>query len=77
MDALESVGRKTMDILSEGDPRLKKKREMFIAEHPTLSQVCAVCTQHKVVPGGNMQSVARAWRGGSLVLFSSVSVDAW
>ena len=66
-----------MDILSEGDPRLKKKRELFIAEHPTLSQVCAVCTQHKMVPWDNTQISGSSMGGGSLVLFSSVSVDEW
>ena len=72
MDALESVGRKTMDILSEGDPRLKRKREMFVKEHPTLSQVCPVfvCTR------GRAEISVAPWcgvggrEGGTPYLFS-------
>nr|XP_054754788.1 protein FAM114A2-like [Lytechinus pictus]XP_054754789.1 protein FAM114A2-like [Lytechinus pictus] len=41
LDALEMIGRKTMDILQEGDPRLEKKRGMIIPkrEKSNLSEV--------------------------------------
>ena len=69
MDALESVGRKTIDILSEGDPRLKRKREMFIKEHPTLSQVCPVfvCTRDRAEISGSLVWSGR--EGGTPHLF--------
>ena len=41
IDALEYIGKKTMDVLSEGDPGLKKKRGILTGsgDQPTLSQV--------------------------------------
>ena len=68
MDALESVGRKTMGILSEGDPRLKRKREMFIKEHPTLSQVCPVfvCTRGRAEIRGSLVWCGVGGREGPL-----------
>ena len=36
--ALETIGKKTMDVISEGDPGFRVKREMF--KKPSLSQVC-------------------------------------
>nr|XP_031828689.1 protein FAM114A2 isoform X2 [Nomia melanderi] len=41
LDTLEAIGKKTMEVLQEGDPGLKKKRAIFIneAEKPILSQV--------------------------------------
>jgi hypothetical protein len=38
IDALETIGKKTMDVISEGDPGFRAKREMF--KKPSLSQVC-------------------------------------
>jgi hypothetical protein len=56
LDTLETIGKKTMEVLQEGDPGLKKKRALFSGK-PVLSQVymlentdqdlykplCAVC----------------------------------
>eukprot|EP00118_Oscarella_pearsei_P011352 m.75782 g.75782 ORF g.75782 m.75782 type:complete len:529 (+) comp35955_c0_seq1:31-1617(+) len=43
IDALEALGRKTMDVLSDGDPGLRKKRaalkELTGASRPVLSQL--------------------------------------
>ncbi|KAK3914375.1 Protein FAM114A2 [Frankliniella fusca] len=41
LSTLESIGKKTMDVLQEGDPGLKKKRALFSREpdKPTLSQI--------------------------------------
>lgn len=41
LNTLETLGKKTMDVLQEGDPGLKKKRALFSREpdKPTLSQV--------------------------------------
>ncbi|XP_076647255.1 protein FAM114A2 [Halictus rubicundus] len=41
LGTLEAIGKKTMEVLQEGDPGLKKKRAIFIndAEKPNLSQV--------------------------------------
>ncbi|XP_071504235.1 protein FAM114A2-like [Diadema antillarum] len=41
LDALEMIGRKTMDILQEGDPRLEKKRALIVprSEKVNLSEV--------------------------------------
>lgn len=36
--ALETIGKKTMDVISEGDPGFRVKRDMF--KKPSLSQVC-------------------------------------
>jgi hypothetical protein len=38
LDTLETIGRKTMEVLQEGDPGLKKKRALF-SERIVLSQV--------------------------------------
>lgn len=38
IDALEMIGKKTMNVITEGDPGLRSKRNMF--QKPTLSQVC-------------------------------------
>lgn len=43
LNTLETIGKKTMDVLQEGDPGLKKKRALFSSrepDKPTLSQVC-------------------------------------
>lgn len=41
LDALETLGKKTMEVLEEGDPGLAKKRALFAndADKPILSQV--------------------------------------
>lgn len=41
LDTLEKIGKKTMEVLQEGDPGLKKKRAFFSneADKPILSQV--------------------------------------
>lgn len=38
LDTLETIGKKTMEVLQEGDPGLKKKRALF-ADRTVLSQV--------------------------------------
>jgi hypothetical protein len=38
LDTLETIGKKTMEVLQEGDPGLKKKRALF-SEKIVLSQV--------------------------------------
>jgi hypothetical protein len=39
LDTLEVIGKKTMAVLQEGDPGLKKKRALFKPDGPILSQV--------------------------------------
>lgn len=41
LDTLEAIGKKTMEVLQEGDPGLKKKRAFFMTEEnkPNLSQI--------------------------------------
>ncbi|KAG5319369.1 F1142 protein, partial [Pseudoatta argentina] len=41
LDTLEAIGKKTMEVLQEGDPGLKKKRAFFMnePEKPNLSQI--------------------------------------
>uniref|UniRef100_A0A1B6ECK6 Protein FAM114A2 n=1 Tax=Clastoptera arizonana TaxID=38151 RepID=A0A1B6ECK6_9HEMI len=40
LDTLETLGKKTMEVIQEGDPMLRKKRAMFFHEDkPVLSQV--------------------------------------
>lgn len=41
LDTLETIGKKTMEVLQEGDPGLKKKRAFFMKEtsKPILSQM--------------------------------------
>ena len=41
LDTLEAIGKKTMEVLQEGDPGLKKKRALFTNETdgPSLSQI--------------------------------------
>ncbi|XP_019854949.1 PREDICTED: protein FAM114A2-like isoform X1 [Amphimedon queenslandica] len=39
LDALEVIGRKTVDIISEGDPGLRKKRALLTGDTKTLSQL--------------------------------------
>ncbi|OAD57400.1 hypothetical protein WN48_02146 [Eufriesea mexicana] len=41
LDTLEAIGKKTMEVLQDGDPGLKKKRAFFINEtgKPNLSQI--------------------------------------
>ncbi|KAK1129534.1 hypothetical protein K0M31_019256 [Melipona bicolor] len=41
LDTLEAIGKKTMEVLQEGDPGLKKKRAFFMNEtnKPNLSQI--------------------------------------
>ncbi|XP_059484791.1 protein FAM114A2 [Neocloeon triangulifer] len=38
LDTLENIGKKTMQVLQDGDPGLKKKRALFQQEKPVLSQ---------------------------------------
>lgn len=40
LEALEYIGKKTMDVISDGDPGLRNRREQLMAKGPTLSQVC-------------------------------------
>ena len=39
LDALEFIGKKTMNVLAEGDPGLRQKREKLTGQGPSLSQV--------------------------------------
>jgi len=39
LDTLENIGKKTMQVLQDGDPGLKKKRALFEQDKPVLSQV--------------------------------------
>lgn len=41
LDTLEAIGKKTMEVLQDGDPGLKKKRAFFMNENdkPILSQI--------------------------------------
>ncbi|KAI4479765.1 hypothetical protein M0804_010815 [Polistes exclamans] len=41
LDTLEAIGKKTMEVLQEGDPGLKKKKAFFMTEgnKPNLSQI--------------------------------------
>lgn len=43
LDALEFIGKKTMDVIAEGDPGFKKTKGLMI-RNATLSQVCS-CTR--------------------------------
>ena len=43
LDALEIVGKKTMNMLSEGDPGLRRVREKLGSNHSTLSDVSWLC----------------------------------
>lgn len=45
LDTLELIGKKTIDIITEGDPGLRKKRAAF-ADGITLSQVFYVPYLH-------------------------------
>ena len=38
LGALEFIGKKTMTVLSEGDPGLRQKREQIAGKGPSLSQ---------------------------------------
>lgn len=42
LDALEFIGKKTMDVLAEGDPGLRQKREKLTGKGPSLSQVLRI-----------------------------------
>ena len=39
LDALEFIGKKTMNVLAEGDPGLRQKREQLAGKGLSLSQV--------------------------------------
>lgn len=39
LDALEFIGKKTMNVLAEGDPGLRQKREKLAGKGPSLLQV--------------------------------------
>lgn len=39
LDALEFIGKKTMNVLAEGDPGLRQKREKLAGKGPSLSQM--------------------------------------
>lgn len=45
LDTLETVGKKTLEVLQEGDPGLRKKRAIFFknTEKINLSQVFTIC----------------------------------
>ena len=47
LDALEFIGKKTMDVLAEGDPGLRHKREKLTGKGPSLSQVINYCSTFK------------------------------
>lgn len=50
LDALETIGKKTMEVLSEGDPGLAKKRALLgVGEAPTLSQLLTEAKAEVVV----------------------------
>ena len=53
LDALEFLGKRTMDVLSEGDPALRKKREAITGKGSTLSQVRTWLELHRGC--GNLQ----------------------
>lgn len=42
LDALEFIGKKTMDVLAEGDPGLRQKREKLTGKGASLSQVSRI-----------------------------------
>ena len=42
LDTLELIGRKTMDVLQDGDPGLRKKRAFLSNKKPNLSAVCNI-----------------------------------
>lgn len=44
LDALEFIGKKTMDVIAEGDPGFKKTKGLMI-RNSTLSQVCRAGSQ--------------------------------
>lgn len=46
LDALEFIGKKTMDVLAEGDPGLRQKREKLTGKGPSLSQVFYFTNNH-------------------------------
>lgn len=39
LDALEFIGKKTMNVIAEGDPGLRQKREKLTGKGPSLSQI--------------------------------------
>lgn len=45
LDTLETVGKKTLEVLQDGDPGLRKKRALFFqnSEKINLSQVHHIC----------------------------------
>lgn len=43
LGALEYIGKKTMDVISDGDPGLRSTREQLMPKGPTLSQVILIC----------------------------------
>ena len=43
LDALEFIGKKTMNVIAEGDPGLRHKREQLAGKGPSLSQVQCRC----------------------------------
>ena len=43
IDVLEAIGRKTYDVLAEGEHGLKKTIVKSRENRPTLSQACACC----------------------------------
>jgi len=42
LGALEYIGKRTMDVISDGDPGLRNTREQLMPKGPTLSQVMLV-----------------------------------
>jgi len=45
IDVLEAIGRKTYDVLAEGEHGLKKTIVKSRENRPTLSQACSRCCQ--------------------------------
>ncbi|XP_078371536.1 protein FAM114A2-like isoform X2 [Oculina patagonica] len=53
LDALELIGKKTMNVLAEGDPGLRHKREQLAGKGPSLSQILKEAkevTEQKAAP---------------------------
>lgn len=49
LDTLETIGKKTMEVLQEGDPGLKKKRALIVHQGQMLSQVLKEARDRAVV----------------------------
>jgi hypothetical protein len=60
LDTLETIGKKTMEVLQEGDPGLKKKRALF-ADRTVLSQVLHVGVVHTTALLRHPHAVCVLW----------------